>query len=206
MIGDGAFCHCSQLMRVELNEGLKRIERGAFEDCSSLESIRIPSTVNRIRRDAFKGCTSLITIEFCLEIEQFVNEVSLPWWNHGVSEMSLRTFSFLTQRNIPARLNTIKFQTWTIIIHTMLQSIPTIIPQKKAWRLEDDNDFASIESRLAKYQHLQDVALFLELALWKSKILEQSNGNLLDERMKLQCRFDSLSMASVIIPNALSFL
>ena len=74
---------------------------------------------------------------------------------------------------------------------------------------EDENTyyFDLIESRLANYEHLRDdVAPALELALWKSKILEQSNGNLHDERRKLQCRFDSLSMVSVIIPNALSFL
>jgi hypothetical protein len=202
----GTFFGCHHLRNVELCEGLERIDHRAFHDCTSLTGIRIPSTVKRIRRDAFKGCTSLITIKFCAEMDQFVNEVSLPWWNHGVSEVSLETYSFFARCNIPARLDTIKFQTWKINIHDMLQKIPTMIPPRKDWEHDDDNDFASIDSQLAKYQHLQGVAPLLELVLWKSKILEQSNGNLLDERMKLQCRFDSLSMVSIVIPNALSFL
>ena len=40
----------------------------------------------------------------------------------------------------------------------------------------------------------------MELALWKAKITEQSNGNLVDEQMKLQCRFYSLPMVAVVIP------
>ncbi len=67
--------------------------------------------------------------------------------------------------------------------------------------------FRSIESLLANYEHLQaDVAPILELALWKAKMEEKSNGNIVDEQMKSQCRFDSLKMVSIIIPNALSFL
>ena len=67
--------------------------------------------------------------------------------------------------------------------------------------------FALIESWLAIYEQLRtDVAPILELALWKAKMEEQSIRNLLDAQMKLQCRFDSLSMVSITIPNTLSFL
>jgi hypothetical protein len=67
--------------------------------------------------------------------------------------------------------------------------------------------FDWMEYRVSNYEYLQDnVAPLLELALWKAKMEEQSNSNLLDEQMKLRCRFDSLSMVSIIIPNTLSFL
>jgi hypothetical protein len=46
-----------------------------------------------------------------------------------------------------------------------------------------------------------------ELALWKSKIIEQYNMNndTLTVDTKLQCRTDSLSMLAIIVPNVLSF-
>ena len=66
--------------------------------------------------------------------------------------------------------------------------------------------YTLVESQLSMYKHLQNAASILELALWKSKMEEQVNGNLLDDQIKWQCRFDSMSMVPIIIPNALSFL
>ena len=198
VIGTKAFLHCTQLASVELREGLERIDERAFEGCTSLESIRIPSTVKFIHSQAFFDCNNLAAIEFWDEIEQLVNEASLPWWNRGVSEAALRTYYFLAQCNIRSRLDQIKFQTWKNNIHAMLQRIPE--------ELEDKNYLQSIASQLANYEHLQEVAPLLELALWKSKISEQTNTKDIDAQLKLQCRFNSLSMAPIIIQNALSFL
>ena len=235
-IDSNTFWTCSQLTNVELNEGLKQIDKWAFSDCTSLQSIIIPSTVKFIHNKAFDDCTSLVAIEFCEEIEQFMNEheLFLPRWNRGVSEALLRTYSFLARRNIPARLDTLKLQTWKLNIHEMLQRIPeewkdddvdndadAYYKYEEEEDNEEDNDsedeeeednigqkfFDVIESRLANYEHLQDVvAPILELALWKSKMSEQLNSKGVDTQMKLQCRYNSLSMVSIIIPNALSFL
>ena len=48
----------------------------------------------------------------------------------------------------------------------------------------------------------------LQLAIWKSKITEQTNGDidLLNAHMKIECRIDSMSMIGIIIPNVLAFL
>ncbi len=99
-----AFCDCSQLMYVELQEGLVTIEERAFHNCTLLERVSIPSTVIVIAVGAFEKCPNLVEIEFCQEVEQFVNEVQLPWWNRGVSENLLRTYTFLIQDNIIKRL------------------------------------------------------------------------------------------------------
>jgi hypothetical protein len=198
-IGNAAFFGCSQLISVELNEGLEEIEDHAFHRCSSLWHIRIPVTVHYIAREAFMGCSSLVAIEFCDEIEQFVNEASLHWWNHGVSEAAWETYSFLVEGNIPSRLGTIRAQTLKDDIHNMLRRIPE--------QLDDLPYYDSIESRLANYVYLQEVAPFLELALWKVKITEQqSNGNLVNDDTKMLCRRDSISMFAIIFPNVLSFL
>ncbi len=48
----------------------------------------------------------------------------------------------------------------------------------------------------------------LELAIWKSKIIERTDGNidLFTTDTKEECRIDSLSMVEIIVPNVLSFL
>ena len=219
-----AFCGRLHLRSVELNEGLELIKDGAFENCASLRHIRIPSTVYYIAEDAFKDCDRLETIEFCEEIEQLVNEASLHWWNHGLSEVSLRTYSFLLEFGIPARLGAIQCQMWRDNIYDMLQRIPEELEEESLAPFQDpiydlihnaneyidygDSEFfASIDSWLYNYEQLRDdVAPILELALWKLKMDEHSNGDLITEQMKLQCRFDSLSMVTIIIPNTLSFL
>jgi hypothetical protein len=48
----------------------------------------------------------------------------------------------------------------------------------------------------------------LELAIWKSKIVEQTDGviYLLDADLKMACCIDSLTMVGIVIANVLSFL
>jgi hypothetical protein len=98
---------------------------------------------------------------------------------------------------------------WKAQIRAMLQSIPTVM----SFVNDDGNDrelvndyFFSINSRLANYEQLPDVALLLELALWKAKIMELCDGNPIKDNVKLMCRIDSLALVNFIIPNVLSFL
>jgi hypothetical protein len=48
----------------------------------------------------------------------------------------------------------------------------------------------------------------LELAIWKSKIIEQTDEVIypLNAGMKMACRIDSLLMVDIILSNVLSFL
>jgi hypothetical protein len=229
-IGLEAFMGCRQLKTVELLEGLESIGKYAFAECTSLRRIIIPSTVKQISGEAFRNCNSLEAIEFCDAIEQLVHEVSLPWWNHGVLGASLRTYSFLAQFNIPARMEQIKVGVWRKNIHNMLQRIPEELKDSdndddsEYWEEWDDDEvgdddeegdieeeevfFNSIKSQLFNYEHLQEVAPLLELTLWKLKIMEQSNGGIsnVENDVKLECRVNSLSMFSIIFPNVISFL
>jgi hypothetical protein len=74
-IGYEAFMSCSQLMSVELCEGLERINEGAFQFCRSLTSITIPSTVKDIDEMAFEGCNQLRNAELNEGLEQINNLV-----------------------------------------------------------------------------------------------------------------------------------
>jgi hypothetical protein len=66
-----------------------------------------------------------------------------------------------------------------------------------------DLHFRCIDSKLSVYAELKDAPALLELAIWKSKINEQTDG-IID--MKVECRIDSLSMVVFIIPYVLSFV
>ena len=80
----------------------------------------------------------------------------------------------------------------------MLERIPSISPKGL------NAYFCSIDSMLSSF----DGSTMLELAIWKSKIEEQtdSNINLLTPDMKMECRNISIEMVGVIFPIVLPFL
>lgn len=61
-IGEEAFKFCDRLYEIELNEGLKRIEKGSFRGCTFLLSIHLPDSVSYIGEGAFEDCTDLESI------------------------------------------------------------------------------------------------------------------------------------------------
>jgi len=66
VVKGSAFNRCSQLVEVELCEGLQAIGPSAFSDCISLKCIKggIPSTVRVIDREAFLCCEQLVEAKF----------------------------------------------------------------------------------------------------------------------------------------------
>ena len=84
----------------------------------------------------------------------------------------------------------------------MLRRIPSI--SSEGWL----SYFDSIHSKLSVYENLKDVAMLLELAIWKTKIINHYDQNTatLTTKVKLLCRTDSITMVSIIVPNVLSYL
>ena len=200
-IKDWAFGNCSGLTTVILNDGLEEIGHRAFNGCG-LVQIDIPPTVREID-EAFKECSILTNVQFCDEIEEFVSGESMRhWWNNGVQERCLRTYSFFVRCNIPERVGLLLPRMWQSNIHDMLGGIPSISSKGL------DSYFHSIDSKLSVYDKLKDAPALLELAVWKSKIIERTDRNidLLDADMKIECRTDYLTMVVIIFPNVLSFL
>ncbi len=120
------------------------------------------------------------------------------WWNSGVHEKCLSTYCLLVQFNIPERLGLVRSTTLQTNIHGILERIPSISPEGL------NAHFCSIDTKLSAYKN----TTLLELAIWKTKFMEQIDGNinLLTPDMKIRCRIDSLSMVDIIVPNVLSFL
>jgi len=87
----------------------------------------------------------------------------------------------------------------------MLERIPAISFRRL------NAHFCTIDSKLSVYEaklSAYEGSTFLELAIWKSIIEEQTEGNinLVTPDMKMGCRIDSLWMVDIILPNVLSFL
>lgn len=61
-IGYDAFRGCSELERVELNDGIVEIDGEAFSYCDHLFEVDIPQSVKEIREGAFYGCRNLVKI------------------------------------------------------------------------------------------------------------------------------------------------
>jgi len=200
-----AFCNCTGLTTVILGVGLEEIEERAFK-CTSLVLIDVPPNVRTIHAEAFRGCSDLTTITFCDKIEEFVSGESMRgWWNNGVHEKCLSTYCSFVRCNIPERVGLVRSATLQTNIHGMLERIPAISSEGL------NTHFCSIDSKLSAYEaklSAYEGSTMLELAIWKSEIAEQTDGNinLVTPDMKMGRRIDSLWMVDIILPNVLSFL
>jgi hypothetical protein len=126
VIKDDAFFNCSGLATAILNDGLEVIGKGSIQGCT-LVCIDIPLSVRVIHDDAFEECSDLTTVQFCNEIEEFVSgEWMRHWWNHGVHEKCVRTYSFFVRCNIPECVGLLLSRMWQSNIHDMLGGIPSI--------------------------------------------------------------------------------
>lgn len=111
-----------------------------------------------------------MSIVFCPEIEDFVVDLLLTdWFNHGLNEDWHELYLFLAQNKILECLDHISTTKWRDHVHAMIKRCPSIHESKF------ELCFDLILSRLCEYKNLKDAASLLDLALWKSKIGEQSS-------------------------------
>ena len=61
-IGDDTFFDCTSLSSITIPDSVTSIGSSAFKECSSLSSVTIPDSVTSIGYSAFQGCTSLSSI------------------------------------------------------------------------------------------------------------------------------------------------
>jgi len=133
-----------------------------------------------------------------------VSETSLrEWWNNGVSEHVLNTYSFLTEKDIAFRLDELEPVKWRLTIDDMLGRI-ALIPIDSYF--EREKYFRSIDAQLSVFETLEDAIPLLELALWKAKLVEQSYPSDEESTIASKLQHRVTCGADVIIPNVLSFL
>jgi len=142
-----------------------------------------------------------VEVKFVDEVEEFVSETSLcTWWNQGVSKYALPTSAFLVRKDIAKRFGMLQAGKWRNTILDMLEGIPSIATGY-------ERHYRCIDAKLTIYVRLQSVTTLLELALWKSKLLElgHSEPNVTLSAMEMQ-KLRMSCGAAVIIPNVLPFL
>lgn len=88
-IGENAFKGCSNLITMEIPEGVTVISESAFENCTSLASVELPTSIVSIEGSAFSGCTDLTTITFAGTMEQWNKLTKGTHWNFDVSALEV---------------------------------------------------------------------------------------------------------------------
>ena len=80
VITEGMFSGCSNLRKVDIGEGVEKIERFVFESCSELDSIVIPNSVVSMGSGVFEHCKNLKSVV----LSQNLTEIS-DWmfWDCG---------------------------------------------------------------------------------------------------------------------------
>lgn len=61
-IGEQAFFKCAWLNRIEIKNGVKKIEKLAFGCCERLQAVTLPESIEKISETAFLGCGLLTKI------------------------------------------------------------------------------------------------------------------------------------------------
>ncbi len=210
-----AFGFCGGLMRVKLDEGLEEIEERAFFNCTTLCEIVVPRYVKVINSGAFCFCRGLMRVKLDEGLEEIgimafyncesLREITIPRSVRVIREGVFSCCQALTTvipSNIPNRLGLVGERKWHANIQDMLRRIPSI--PSEGWL----SHFDSIHTKLSVYENLKDVPMLLELAIWKSRTTHHRDRNtaILAAEVKLQCRADSITMVSIVVPNVLSYL
>lgn len=79
VIETSSFTNCSQLVEVNLKEGVEELGSYSFGGCTSLRQIKIPSSVKKIYRGAFYNCYLLESVIVPKEVLELGSEV----FSHG---------------------------------------------------------------------------------------------------------------------------
>lgn len=85
-IEENAFCSCSSLEKVQIEDGIEYLSTRCFNDCKKLENIDIPGSVKIIHEGSFYSCPlksitlheGLVEIQYNAFVGCEVNDLTLP--------------------------------------------------------------------------------------------------------------------------------
>ena len=180
-VGAYAFAGCTALTDAVFGEDLESIKEGTFDGCTSIRRIAIPLKDNLIvEDDAFDSCASLSRIDIVGEIHKTISSLHMESWRH---EMKAEIESInQTLPETPPSEKTVAIQLW-------IRSVLTRMEHYKA------------EHQIL----LKEAMTLLELALWKSKLEENSGSNIEAETVGRKEHRITYG-ASIVIKNVLPFL
>ena len=176
-IGHHTFAFCHNLREVELLEGLQKIEPLVFGGCS-FECITIPSSVTEIGSHAFYDCRNLREVRLHEGIEKIA-------WNAFEECVTLERFKF---PNLSTRLDTIT-RAGQREVEDRIDDIRRSVERRGSELFIPERGYVVQGSnwvgkkrilgridRLITYYELKEATTLLELAMWKSKINQESTN------------------------------
>ncbi len=180
-IGKNTFWWCTALTEAVFGKDLGSIEWNAFYECPSLRRIAIHLSPNLIVEDRAIDCRDLSRVDTVVgEIHKIISSLHMESWRN---EMKAE-------------------------IESINQTLPEIPPSEKTVTIQQW--IRSVLNRMEHYkvEHqilLKEVMTLFELALWKSKLEENSGSNIEAETVgrkehRVTCG------ASIVIKNVLPFL
>ena len=109
--------YCSQIVDVNVLDGVTSIGNYAFYDCDNLTSVNIPASVTSIGEHAFSGCTNLTSINIPDSVTSIgygvfngctnLTSVNIPDSVTSIGEHAFSGCTNLTSINIPASVTSI---------------------------------------------------------------------------------------------------
>ncbi len=113
-IDDHAFQVCSNLVSIEILDGVTTIGEWAFSECTSLASITLPDSVTTIGYYAFSGCTAL-------------SSITLPFVGASLNGTEHAYFSYIFGGIVPTSLTTVVITGGESIGDGAFQSCPSLV-------------------------------------------------------------------------------
>ncbi len=74
-IGAKAFAYSDRLKRINIPNGLTRLEISTFEKCSSLSEVILPDTITEVKENVFANCVRLKKLKFPIGVKSLPNRV-----------------------------------------------------------------------------------------------------------------------------------
>ena len=192
-VGKSAFQYCEALTDAVFGKDLERIEGGALANCTALRSVVIPLKDNLIiENNAFTFCDNLSRVDILDgEIHKTISSLHMESWRDEMEEE----------------------------IDRINQTLPNIRSIEKATAIQQW--IARVLGRMEHYKSehqmlVKEAITLLELALWKAKLLNETNGKKCNvDVVTKKAKIDVQSAreenrvtcgANIVIKNVLPFL
>ncbi len=220
IIGDSAFAFCYSLMHINM-PSIRRVGAGAFRYCGRLKDAVFGVKLERFEGSTFFNCSALTRIVIPLKDNLIINNNAFLDCENFASVNALDGGIHTTIFNVDAlaggirkTISSLHLEEWRNEMEEEIdrinQTLPNIRSTGKARATQDwiTTVFSRMEHYKTEHQTLLKKAMtLLELALWKAKLLNETD----DEK---KCNVDEVTKrghrvtcgASIVIKNVLPFL
>jgi hypothetical protein len=212
MIGCGAFYSCESLVHINMTS-IRIFESGALNGCKKLTGVVFGQNLERIKQNTFCKCTALGSIVIPLKDNLLIHYEA---FNHCRNLSRVDTLV----GGIHKTISSLHLESWRNEteeeIDRINQTLPNTHSFEKAAAIQQwiERVLSRIEHYKSEHQILLKEAMaLLELALWKAKLLNETDEKKCNVEKKAKIDTESVRKehrvtcgASIVIKNVLPFL